>query len=95
MLITVFSMASALDNDASLVCSEPFPDDNLSLKCIECTFDYHLRTCSGVAETTYKSKETRCVRHGNARHVVLAKLGVTPVRGSNLKYMTLEASCLR
>lgn len=37
-------------------CSEPLPDDGTMMTCTDCRYSYHLGSCSGVLESTYKSK---------------------------------------
>lgn len=44
------------DPATCLVCNELLPVDGALLFCVECGFSYHLGSCSGVAESTFKSK---------------------------------------
>lgn len=41
--------------DGCVCCDEPYDKDNV-MQCTECTYFYHLGTCSGVSESTFKSK---------------------------------------
>lgn len=42
--------------DVCLKCLEPLSDDVADVICTECKFSYHFGTCSGIAESTFKSK---------------------------------------
>lgn len=43
-------------DDVCLTCKEQLLDDDRRMKCSDCEFSYHLGDCSGIAESTYKSK---------------------------------------
>lgn len=50
-----FKMSDQGD-DICLKCLEPLSDDVADVTCTECKFMYHFCTCSGIAESTFKSK---------------------------------------
>lgn len=39
-----------------LVCNDELPADDKMMTCVECEYSYHLGACSGIAESTFKSK---------------------------------------
>ncbi|CAN8019000.1 unnamed protein product [Ixodes persulcatus] len=44
------------DSDLCMLCNESLPDDGMFSKCCDCEYAYHLGACSGVSESTFKSR---------------------------------------
>lgn len=38
------------------MCNEELNDDDGKITCVECEYSYHLGTCSGLSESTFKSR---------------------------------------
>lgn len=49
-------MASECQNDVCLACKKLLPDDGVVIACLECSYGYHLGSCSGVSDNAYKKK---------------------------------------
>lgn len=42
--------------DTCLCCNDELTDEDDTMKCAECGYNYHFGSCSGVSESTFKSK---------------------------------------
>lgn len=42
--------------DTCLCCNDELTDEDGTMKCAECGYNYHFGSCSGVSESTFKSK---------------------------------------
>lgn len=48
-------MATGFTNTC-LSCNEALSEKSLKMKCVECEYSYHLGACSGIQESTFKTK---------------------------------------